>query len=264
MNSVFRLHIFPLLSFLVVLSLSTTSLAQSGDYLITLKNDTLTGELKLLFYGPEKKVQIKANNEKNVYSILETKELHYDGDVYHPVKGPEGYTFMKLITPGYLSLYHFSTDNRTTMSSEFLLKADGSSLEVPNLGFKKQMSNFLSDCDGVSTRIDQGELSKKDLDQIINEYNYCIELKTHRLEQSIARRMNRVEKSTPWDGLEKKITEQSDFDGKDTALEMVADIKNRIAQGEKVPNYIIEGLKKTLESQSTLQDSLNKAIAEIK
>ena len=253
------IHIVLLLLFLLIHQCSSAQ----ADYLVTTSGDTVRGEIKMLLYGNEKRVQVKSENGKETYSIFQTKGFNYDNQLYHPVKGPEGYTFMKLLKSGYLSLYAFTPSNSTTYSNQLLLKADGDALEVPNLGFKKRMADFLGDCGDTGAHIESGDLTKKELDQIIDEYNKCIQAKTRKLENAIALNMNKKEKFSAWDSLEDAIKTQPDFDGKTTSLEMLEDIKKRIARNEQIPNFILEGLKSTLASQTQLKDALEKALAEI-
>ncbi len=249
--------------FLILFMLAYQCSRAQNDFLVTTRGDTVKGELKLMFYAAEKKVQVKNEDGKNVYSILNTKSFTYGNEIYKPVKGPYGYAFMKLLKPGYLSLLTFQVDKSTSYDGRFLLKADGDGMEVPNLGFKKQMSKFLGDCDALKVKLDQDVYSKKDLETIVDEYNNCIAAKTTDVEKKISTEKEKGTKSTSWDTLTESINQHADFEGKATALEMTADIKSRIQRGEKVPNFIIDGLKSTLSQQPDLKEVLEKALAEI-
>src|SRR5690606_17178116 len=112
--------------------------ANAQDYVLTARGDSLTGEVKPLLYGPEKRVQIiSANKEKTTFSIFQVRAFSSDGEIYHPVKGEKGYEFMKLLQPGYLTLYACQVENQTRFDGLFLKKMDGEGMAVPNLGFKK-------------------------------------------------------------------------------------------------------------------------------
>lgn len=237
--------------------------AQS-DYLITNKGDSITGDIKLLLYGPEKKVQIKAGKKKEVYSILAIRYFSHKDEKYYPVKSPYGYLFMKARVSGYLSLYAFQQENQSTYDGLFLAKADGESMEVPNLSFKKQMIKFLEDCGDVSEQIESGDLSKKDLEDIVAIYNTCISNKTNEVQQVRIQQKEAAVIVNSWDALATKVKETDDFEGKSTALEMIADIKGKVSRNEKVPNYVIDGLKSTLSSKEDLSEALTKAISELK
>jgi hypothetical protein len=224
---------------------STGLVAQ--DFLVTVKGDTLRGEVKPLAYGTDKKVQVTEPGKKKVtYPLFQIKAYSLKGEKFLPVKGPNGYTFMKLLKRGYLSVYSFQTNNQVSFDGTFLLKKDGTGIELPNISFEKVMKKFLEDCPAIKDKIDRDELNKKDLDKIVDEYNSCIENRTVNHEQVIAQREERSKSITAWDVLENKIKGQPDFEGKTNALEMVTEIKSKIASSQKIPNFLLEGLKSSL------------------
>lgn len=254
--------ILPILIFFLLVATYQCASAQD-DYLVTTRGDTVRGELKLMFYTPEKKVQVKNGKDKTTYSILETKSFSYDNEIYQPVKGPYGYAFMKTLKEGYLSLMAFQIDKATAYDGRYLLKVDGRGMEVPNLGFKKNMARFLEDCESVSTKIDQDNYSKKDLEEIVDEYNQCIESKTNAMETAIAQKKEVSNTQNSWDALIEEINQHPDFPDKSTAIEMSNDIKKRVQRGEKVPNFVVDGLKNILAGQNDLKESLDRALTEI-
>lgn len=253
------LHILLLLLFLLVYQFSN-----SQDYVVTAKGDTIYGAVKSLSYGPEKKVQVTASNKKkSVYTIFQTQAFSLNGDTYRPVKRENGYTFMKVIKPGYLTLYAFQPENQVAYDGLFLMRKDGIGLEVPNLTFKKQMRNYLQDCPEVSAKIENGELNKKSLDKIVDEYNACIHQRTtDHLKQAIKTEQT-TKKISAWDVLEAKVKDKPDFEGKSDGLDMISDIKNKIKNGEKVPNFLLEGLKSSL-AKAELNEEIDNALKELK
>lgn len=249
---------------LFVLTMLVYQCANAQDYLVTTKGDTLQGEVKPLSYGPEKKVQIiTADKKKTTYSIFQTRAFRFKEEMYQPVRGDRGYVFMKLIKPGYLSLYAFQPDNQVSFDGLYLQKKDGSGMEVPNLSFKKQMTRFLAECENVASRIESGELSKKSIDEIVDEYNGCIDKRTSDHGKVLVQQEVRSKKIGAWDVLEEKVKAKDDFEGKSDALEMITDIKNKISRGEKVPNFLLEGLKSSL-SQAGLTAELQQALDDLK
>lgn len=259
MKNYLIVHILLLILFMIAYQCSHAQ----NDYLITTRGDTVRGELKLMFYTPEKRIQITKDKEKSTYTILNTKSFFFKGEIYKPAKGPEGYTFMKLIKPGYLSLLAFQVEKSATYDGRYLLKADGNGIEVPNLGFKKQLAKFLADCDAVSLKLEQDVYSKRDLETIVDEYNACIETKTIKAAQTITKEKETGVKANSWDALTEKINSHDDFEGKSTALEMTADIKSRLQRGEKIPTFVIDGLKNVLAGQTDLKEALQLALSEI-
>jgi hypothetical protein len=250
-----------LLFFLIML---VYQCAKAQDYVVTTKGDTVQGEVKPLSYGPEKKVQVTtADRKKTTYSIFQTRAFRFKEEMYQPVKGDRGYVFMKLIKPGYLSLYAFQPENQVAFDGLYLQKKDGSGMEVPNLSFKKQITKFLTECGEVTAKIESGDLSKKSIEQIVDEYNNCIDARTADHGKAIVQREIRSKKISSWDVLEEKVKTRTDFEGKNDALEMITDIKNKISRGEKVPNFLLEGLKSSL-SQGDLSTELQNALNDLK
>jgi hypothetical protein len=259
MNKFGIIHI--VLVFLLMLTYLFSS--AQGDQVVTIKGETLTGTLKPLAFGPDKKIQVTdADKKKTTVPLLQVKYYTFKGDTYRPVKGPQGYTFMKVLKDGYATLYAFQMENQTSYDGRFLVKKDGESTEIPNLSFKKIMTRFLDDCEEVSAKVDNGVLSKKDIDQIIDEYNQCIEQRTAAREKAVATRVEAVKKISTWDVLEEKVKGYPAFEGKESALEMITEIKNKIARGEKVPNFLTSGLKSSL-TQQDLQEALTNALKDL-
>jgi hypothetical protein len=258
MKSFGIIHIFFLIIILLVYKC-----ADAQDFVVTSKGDTLIGEVKPLFYGVDKKVQLNQEGKKKViYPMFQVRSFFYRGELYKPVKGPEGYTFMKLQKAGYLSLYSYQLPNQVTFDGLYLLKMDGNGTEVPNISFKKVMQRFLADCPTVAEKIDNGDLAKKELNKIIDEYNECIGANTVDHGKIIAENEGNQKIIGVWDVLEEKVNAEPEFEGKSNALDMIAEIKNKIARSEKVPNFLVEGLKSTL-TQETFKADLENALKEI-
>jgi hypothetical protein len=233
------------------------------DYVVLTKGDTIEGTLKPLTFGPDKKLQVVETGKKKVtYPLFQVKSFSMDGETYIPAKGPTGYTFMKVLKPGFLSLLAFQLENQFSYDGRFLLKKNGEGIEVPNLSFKKALKNFLDDCGDVSQKIEAGTYAKKELDIIIDEYNGCVEGNQAIKNQTIAQQANVTQKLNPWDALEAKVKASQDFEGKKDGLEMITEIKGKISRGEKVPNFLIEGLKSALNGEE-LQPALQEALAQL-
>jgi len=232
------------------------------DYVLTTRGDSLTGDVKPLVYGSDKKVQVvSADKKKTTFSLFEIRAFSIDGEIYHPLKGENGYVFMKLVQPGYLSLYAFQQDNQMRFDGLLLKKMDGENLVVPNLGFKRYVGKFLEDCPAIAERIKEGELGKKNLSELISQYNACIENRTVDHEKVIARSEEQTTKIGAWDSLEEKI-KSKEFNEKTNALEMIAEIRKKIRSQEKIPNFLLEGLKNSLRDTGLEQD-LEKAVGEV-
>lgn len=230
--------------------------------MVTSKGDTVLGQVKPLMHGIDKKVQVTGEGKKKtVYPMFQVKSFRYKDDTYQPVKGPEGYVFMKLEKAGYLSLYSFQLPNQVSFDGSFLLRRDGEGIEVPNLSFKKFMKKFLEDCPDVVAKINSGEQGKKELNQIIDDYNVCIAAKTVDYDKAMVEKKAQVKIISSWDVLEEKVKSQPDFEGKNNALEMIQEIKSKIATSEKIPNFLLEGVKSAL-NQDVFKTELENALKE--
>lgn len=248
---------------LIALLLMLAYECSGQDYVVTIKKDTLQGEVKPLTYGSEKKVQVTtADKKKTVLGVTQVFAYVYRGETYHPVRNDKGYTFMKLIKPGYLSLYAFQAENQVNYDGRYLVKKDGARLEVPNITFKKGLTKFLAECDAVVIKIENGTLGRTMLLEIVDEFNACIDSKTRATNQVIATETAQIKKAAPWDVLQEKLNAEPEFEGKKDALDMISEIRKKVRQSEKVPNFLIEGLKNALASRN-LQAELDAALKEI-
>jgi len=247
---------------LLLLLMLLYQVVDAQDYVLTNKGDSLTGEVRPLLYGPEKKVQVVGpDKEKTTLSIFQVRAFASEGETYHPVKGETGYVFMKLVKSGYLTLYSYQLENQHRFDGLFLQKRDGENMSVPNLGFKKYMVQFLEDCPSVADRIRTGELGKKELSQIVDSYNTCVNGRTVDHAKVIAERKEQTSRISAWDSLEEKVS-AADFSEKTNALEMIAEIKKKISDKEKIPNFLLEGLRNSLQNTGLTAD-LDQAISEI-
>jgi hypothetical protein len=260
MRKLTSIHIISSLitSFLFLLS---SLQASAQDYLLTTRGDSLVGEVKPLLYGPQQKVQfVSDDREKTTFSLFDVREYSRDGEIFRPLKGENGYVFMKLVQPGYLSLYAFQQDNQARFDGLLMKKLDGDQLIVPNLGFKKYVSQFLEDCPGVVGRIKGGELSKRNLPAIVDAYNACVNSRTVDHRKVLAEHEQEKATISEWDSLERKVKEK-EFSEKSNALEMIAEVKSKIRLHEKIPNFLIDALRHSLEEVGLASD-LGAAIKE--
>ena len=248
--------------FLFIILMLTHELSSSAqDYVITTKGDSLVGKIKLFTYGSDKKVQVTDSlKKKTLVPIFHVVYFVYKGEKYHPLKSERGYSFMKILKDGYLSLNAFQLDNQTAYDGLYLYMKDGKGLEVPNLSFKKLMTKYLADCPSVVAKIEDGTWGKKELNQIVDDYNQCIVMKSNLVHQNpVVVEQAPVKEVSSWNTLEDKVKSHPDFTDKSNALEMINEIKNKIQHNESIPNFLIQGLKSTL-SQTSLNEDLENAI----
>ncbi len=164
--------------FLFILILASFTGYSQADQVITLQGDTLTGKA-LVSTGSSNNQTIILKNGKNKrrFNVYEIKSMLRDDKEYHTIKINNKYQLGLLKKAGYLSLYEF-TDYEEISSREYsssiLIKMDGTQLIIPNLGFKKQLNKFLSDCEAVKLAFAEKAYKQSDLEKIIDDYNNCI------------------------------------------------------------------------------------------
>ena len=231
--------------------------AKSQDYVVTTKNDTLRGEVRILSYDLIDQVQVKQGGKKIQFTAIQVLSVLIGKDQFNPVQADGRYRMMKLLKPGFLSLYMARTPNTNVFQIEYFVKRDGSSLEVPNLGFRKTVASFLKDCSSMEERIESGELGKKNLDLLVGEYNLCLDNQTKSRTPSVVADQQVL---TAIGTLKSKI-ENSQIAAKVDALEILKDITDKVIKGERVPNYQQESLKGLLKDAPDCQPDLEKVIA---
>lgn len=248
---------------LAFLALPFATRAQT-DFVVKLTGDTLQGTVKILGHDQIERVQFQGAGAKLTLTGLQVRSVGKDGHVYKPMKYENSVRFMRVIKSGYLSLYAFNLDNQNTWNDQFLAKLDGTGLEVPNLSFKKILGKYLADCPDVVARIDQGDLTKRDLDRIVDLYNACLQTKTE-----IAAAKNAEaplidsEKVLAVKNMIAKVEKESFITKKD-ALDLLNDIQSKVKKNEPVPNYLTEGLKSYLVEAPSLSKDLESLLVLLK
>ena len=247
---------------LVSIFLSHFTSAQT-DYAIRLNGDTIKGSLKILDYMQVDRIQIKTDNEKTVLTALQIRSLKKDNILYRPVRIDNTVRFMKVLIDGYLSLNAFKPQNQGSWDGRYLIKMDGTGMEVPNLTFKKSLSNYLSDCGDINTQITKGALGKSDLEKIVDLYNACMQAKTVVNSTTPPPANIESEKVLAVKNLLAKV-ETENFTTKKDALDILKDIQTKVIKNEPVPNYLIDGLKSSLAETPALTKDLDNVITLLK
>lgn len=238
-------------------------LVQSQDYVVTLKNDTLRGAAKIMTYDLIDRVQVIEGKKKTEFTAIQVRSVNTEKGTFHPVLTNNRYRLLKLVTPGYLSLYLARTQQGSAYEIQFLVKRDGSAIEVPNLTFKKVISSFLNDCAVMPQKIMAGEIGRKDLDQVIKEYNVCIDNQTNasKTTRAVAEDDPMLQALTL---LTKKIEQASALPSQKDALNILADITEKVINNQTIPNYLSEALKGVLKDYPDSQPELEKVLALLK
>lgn len=264
-NYVFRFLEFMKKNVLLILCVSFGLLAKAQtDYLVTLKSDTLKGEFRILSYDNMDRVQQVTKGKKEVFTALQISQLKLNEEIYKPVQYDKSIRLMKVLKSGFLTLYAFRMPNQSSYEGRYLVKQDGSSMEVPNIGFKKILASYLDGCMEVSERVKSGEYSRGDIEEVIELYNLCLNKnKPVRIETL---QTTTQEKPTASSDVEILIqhVKQNEFATQKDVVDMLTDIKSKVDRNETVANYLLEGVRSLLKDQSALLEEFEKVATSLK
>lgn len=257
-----------LFTLLLIISISYTAYGQ--DWLVTLSGDTLRGEVQLLPSGNLPYALVKNDSGKEKVELLNIRNIYRQNiGLIKPMKVGESYKFAHLVKEGYLSLLRYSNDDRLDdFAFNVLQKLDGQTIEVPGLiGFRKTMGDFLGDCPVVAEKIEAKELGRKDIDQIVDEYNGCIQNKetfitgqqvnTQKIESSPVN----TELKNLLSDFETLLKYSAQVENRTDAQQMFSDLSNKLENGQSVPNYLISGLREAVSKDEKLKELLEKILA---
>jgi hypothetical protein len=237
------------------------SIVLAQDFAITTKGDTLKGKIKIINTDFSKSIQITtADKKKTTLNILQVKSFVHEGERFETVRKTNMYFFMKPIKKGYLSLYAFQYEKQFTYDGRFMVKLDGTSLEVPNLLFKKTVSAYLPECTEVAIAVEGGTWGRNDLEAIVSHFNECIEKKSA---QTFAQPAVVNVNTDTWNQLLQKI-ESSQLENKEDAIDMAMDVKVKVSRGERIPKFLVNVLTEALAADLPLSAALSEALKTIK
>jgi hypothetical protein len=244
-----------LLTTIVLLSFSASF---GQDYLITIRSDTLRGDLKLMSYDLLDRVQLAQGKKKTTYTALQVRRVVLKGEEFAPVKYENGVRMMKVIESGIISLYAYRGPQQGGYDTKILFKVGRNAMDVPNMGFKKIVGDMTKECPDVSEKVDNGELSRTDIEKIVTDYNKCAGARN---QEKLAAAMPK--QTTPAtdlvDRLKTKVSE-SDLSNKNDVNDLLSSIGDRLKKNEPIPAYMKEGLKGYLGSREDLKSDMNELL----
>jgi hypothetical protein len=248
-----------------VLVLSACALATipaSGqDYVVTTKGDTLRGVVKIYTYDVIDRVQVGGGKEKGSFTAVQVREASILGEIYHPVRTESSFMMMKLVTPGFVSIYHGHQPKNYTFDTPYLVKKTGQAIEVPNLSFKKIMTDFLVECNVVREKVKDGELGRRDINKIVEEFNQCTTEITNNRTTTVATVPDSL--LAPLTALRKKLENDHSLPNQKDALDILNDITQKVRSNQSVPKYLQEGLKDQLKDLPAYQQDIERVIAAV-
>jgi hypothetical protein len=169
---------------------------------------------------------------------------------------------MKLVESGYASLYLYQEDDKRTWDGRYIYRMDGTGLDVPNIGFKRKITEFLQDCPQLVDTINAGKLARTDMAEIVKRYNTCIEQNTKvSRNESIAVTEKQSATRNAWDELSRAVEANTALEEKESIQEMITEARTKTERGEKIPKFLQDSLKKSFKDYPDLQELLAKAIS---
>ena len=181
-----------LLSTLILLSVFSSAMGQESGYLpgyiITNSNDTIGGQVKYINTIPFRilpDIKFKGvydyNSKVKLYPPTAIRGYKAGEKIFHSLELPDGgeKMFMELVIDGYLKLYMTSASAfgvpqygpSVTTHYYFLRKGETKLFDADKGRFKQRVSEYLADDDWISTDIKNGNYKRKDIEQLVKDYN---------------------------------------------------------------------------------------------
>ncbi|WP_323756253.1 hypothetical protein [Roseivirga sp.] len=253
--------------FTLLLLFSITAMGQ--DILTRRSGETMTGDVQLLSDSDGiPYAVVKNGKDKETVKLFDIQNISMpEFGLIKPMKIGEQYRFALLVSEDYLSVYKYSTSNRMDdFGMTALQKFGGAAFALPGImGFKNLMTDYLSDCKEVSNKIEEKELKRGDIDQIVEDYNGCIALKNSTQQENVsyynstASRISETKEALLKD-FDKLLKASKQVEDKNVVSEMLSDLTSKLKKGEKVPEYLINALKDAIKNDQKLLELMNKII----
>jgi hypothetical protein len=222
----------------------------TGEYVVTVRNDTLPGEVKFNTYSlSNESVTLKDKNKKKQNFTPNTaKAFKFRGNLYHSVLLRDHYTFMQVIESGYLSMYEHQDLSRQSGAQEinsYLKMNMGELVSIPKIGFRKKIAPLLQDCPSVYQKVEEKTYDFSDLKAIAIEYNQCIAnqpkvspapVAAVSPEASVAPANSSVQELLTYLEKNPQTTNHDDL------LSCLTDIGTKVRSGSSVPKYLLDAL----------------------
>jgi hypothetical protein len=231
---------------------------RAQDYLVTVKGDTMRGSVKILSYGLMDRVVVNVDGKKTNFTAVQVRNLFYDSMKLMPVQRDNTIRFMRVLRSGYLTLYAFRLENQVTYDGRLLAKMNGKQLEVPNIGFKRILADFVEDCESTSAKVKDGSFERGNLEPMVDDYNACV-ADQNKVSTSLIKPTPAMEALAE---LKTKV-EGSSLEGKKDVVDMLNDIDRRLRLKESIPPYLTNGVKSSLADKTEFEVELNKFLSSL-
>ncbi len=152
-------------------------------YVITLKDDTLRGDIKL---NPKKELEVfekviinLSATEKKTFKPDKIKGYRTDSATFVSKKLDDAMSFFKVLSTGKLNLYvyqyYWEKPNKDVVTkSEYYMEKQGEDKTIKiktGSKYKKQLSEAMADNEELVKNLEDRELSEEEMIEIFNQYN---------------------------------------------------------------------------------------------
>lgn len=229
---------------------------------ITSKMDTLRGKAFINFgdaYSNDA-VMLKIDKKKKKLNAYEVRSvfLPKDSSILHPIKMDGRYQFIKLLQDGsFVKLYGYKTPTEANASFGYqvLIKADGGQHKLGNIGYKKGLINFLTECPKVTEKIENGTYKKNNLNKVIDQYNACISEKSN----ASLKEVTAVIEASKIDDLISMVND-ADIEDKAELLDMLTDVKGKMASQKEIPSYLQNAIIEKFDNKTEFVNTFKSII----
>jgi len=229
-----------------------------SDYLVTTRGDTVSGKITFQRTGRIEQAQVKAE-KKAYYSAMDVLDVFMRGDHYRPIQFSGSVLFMKVLVDGYLSLLAFQPNGNMNYDGRLLQKKDATTFEIPNIGFKKNITKYLSEDEALVSKIDEGKYDRGDIDKIVSEYNARISSRSELKQAEVKQAVEERGKLDLLDSFQSGV-EQADIVEKADLLEMIKDLREMIKDNRSVPSYLSKSIREKVEKDESLVKMLDELL----
>ncbi|MEP4091955.1 hypothetical protein [Reichenbachiella sp.] len=238
----------------VFLFFLSNSYAQD-QWLVTAKLDTIRGKIFLDYGGPYQadEAQVKIGKEKSSYKAYQVRSVSLgENDVYESIKIDQRYQFAKVDVKGkYFTQYLYidaTAGNTSNYSLKLFVNWKGDMYKISNLTPRKRFAMFFEDCESVKTKIESGELKKKDLKKIFEAFDEC-------MDQALeAKSVATVQVATPSADMSEFIEKLKSMELYNDDLEnMIKDISQKMVNKQSIPQYLQQAVLGQLGEDENLK-----------
>ena len=240
----------------IILLLFSRICASGQDYLITIDNQEIRGQIYFDLKGKYGKDKVVIKSEEGIRRIDASGIYNVNIGDKQFVVIPSGKqkVFAEVVQSGVISSY-LIVDPYNTKRLQFevkvLYKAGHPSLELTAQGFRKKLSEMMSDCNSTLARVESKEFSKADIASVIAEYNACTQVDKINLPYDLVVGLSEEQMQAVQLLLEffesKNLSNEKD---------MLMDVLKKRQTGEIIPAYLIDGLSKSLADHNLLTTKL--------